>query len=738
MEFFALSGLFNAIAAIGLASFVYLRSPQDPRHWTFGLFGISTAVWSLGYFAWQISGSEDSALLYVRLLMAGAIFIPITFLHHVFYLLKKETSGRNIIRINYGIGLGFLLLDMTPLYIEGVRAISIFPYWGIPGPAFHLCLVWWVGLVVYAHVLLIHAYRSEKGLRRRQFLYLILGSGIGYLGGATNYPLWYGIELLPYGNAGFALYIAVVAYTLLRFRWLDFSVYVERGLSYFTLLLLVSQPVYPALLLAQKTLLGGINVRFSVIQLILHVLTVAGAYQMKVGTKGAVARTIMKGRELRVQTLAKFSSQVSTIQNVPDLGRTILETLGKNVGASNAAIFILDIETNRFRATAHCGFSDDAPMIRNGWNVSDDLPQFLLFSQGDISTHSLKQDPSDQWGVRISTVLEEQGLERCYPIFGNNRLLGFLAFGPCSPERIHAFGGEMVWNAIIQESALALENAILREEVHRSQNMFCHLDRLRSLETMANGLSQELHNPLVSIKAFVQVAEMRRQDEAFLDRLHQIVGEDLEKIEELTKEIKDYVKPITASSSTKVQVHEVIDSCLLFLASNSVYHHILIEKNYDSKTPMVFVDRQSVMQAIFNGLLFLLKDSPEVSGTVQISTRTIPQVMGEIGVEVEIGWKATHAAKDGQLVALEDWDYEGALDGTEDPSLIQGVVLANQIIQRHSGCFHLRLRNNVILGFQFQLPLNLSQAIGAYHPSPVSSLPGPGFQPQVNPKDVVS
>ena len=738
MEFFAISGLLNAIAAIGLASFVYLRSPQDPRHWTFGLFGISTAIWSLGYFAWQISETGEMALMFIRLLMAGAIFIPITFLHHVFYLLKKESSCGNIIRWNYGIGAVFLVLDATPLYIEGVRSISIFPHWGIPGPAFHLCLIWWVGLVVYAHVLLLQAYRTEKGLRRRQFLYLLVGSGIGYLGGGTNYPLWYGIEILPYGNAGFAIYIAMVAYTLLRFRWLDFSVYVERGMSYFTLLLLVSQPVYPALLLAQKSLLGSINVRFSVIQLVLHLLTVAGAYQMKVGTKGAVARTIMKGRELRVQTLAKFSSQVSTIQNVPDLGKTILETLGKNVGASKAAIFVLDIESNRYRATAHCGFSEDSAMLRNGWSVSDDLPQFLVFSQNPISVMTLKQDSMDQWGMRVADELDENGLERCYPIFGNNRLLGFLAFGPCSSEQIHDFGGEMVWNAIIQESALALENAILREEVHRSQNLFCHLDRMRSLETMANGLTQELHNPLVSIKSFVQVAELRRHDEAFMERLHQIVGEDLAKIEELTKEIKDYVKPITGSFNARIQAHEVIDSCLLFLASNSMYHNILIEKDYDPKAPMVFVDRQGLMQATFNGLLLLLKDSPDVSGTIQISTKMVTQVMGEVGVQVDIGWKTSHSADEGQYLALEDWDYEDALGGNQDSSLIQGVILANQIIQRHSGYFRLRLRNGVVLGFQFQLPLNLPQTVSAYNLSTVSSLPGPRSQTNVDTKDFLS
>jgi hypothetical protein len=707
MEFFAICGLLNGVAAIGLASFVYLRAPKDPRHWTFGLFGISTAVWSFGYFAWQISDSEAFALLNLRILMAGAIFIPITFLHHVLSLLQKENSCWTTIKWNYVVGGIFFITDLTPFFIEGVRPISVFPFWGVPGIAFHFCLIWWVGLVIFAHVLLFQAYSIEKGLRRRQFLYLLIGSGIGYVGGATNYPLWYGIEILPYGTVGFAVYISIVAYTLLRFHWLGFSVYVEKGLSYFAILLFVSQPVYQMLLLAQKSVLGAINIRFSIVQLVLYLLMVVSVYQMKVGTKGAVARTILKGRELRTQVLSRFSSLVANVQNVPDLGQAILETVGKGVGASKAAIFVLHVEENRYRAVSSFGFSQDHPIIQNGWAISDNLPQMLLFTQSRVSIEDLKGADSNEDEKRVAEELEEAGLELFYPIFGNNQLLGFLALAPTSGEAIRLMGGKTVWNTMIQESALALENAILREEIHRSQNLLCQVDRLRSLEAMADGLTQELHSPLVSIKAFVQVAQLRRHDEEFMDRLNYVVGEDLGKIEELTKEIREYVKPLSGSLNAKIHVHDVIDSCLLFVASNPSYHHILIEKIFSHDVPMVCVDRQGFMQAIFNGLLFLLKDPAPLSGTLRIETKADWQGMGQNLLQVAVWWKAQEPALDSQLVPIEEWGFENSFIDVHDPSAAQGLILAHQIIQRHSGSFQLLTTNDVIFGFQIQLPLSL-------------------------------
>ena len=725
MELFAISGLLNGLAAIGLAAFVYFRSPRDPRHWTFGLFGMSTALWSFGYFAWQISDSETYALFNLRLLMAGAIFIPITFLHHVLYLLNKEILWKHLIKWNYVVGGIFLVFDATPLFIEYVRPISLFPHWGVPGIAFHFCLVWWLALVVVAHLLLLQASQKEKGLARRQILFLLIGSTIGYVGGATNFPLWYGIEIIPYGTVCFGVYISIVAYTLMRFHWLDYSVYVEKGFSYFVLLLLLSQPIYPVLLLAQEWVFGSINPQFAIIQLIFHLLTVLAAFQMKLGTKGAVARTIMKGRTLRIQTLADFSSEVTNFQSVPELGQAILKTLGKGTKTSKAAIFSLQLHDNRYVPIATVGFSNHDHILRNGWTIFDDLPQWLLATRTKFSIEDL--DVTDEGERRFSEELKETGLELFYPIFGNNQLVGFLGFGSNVSEGIQILGGKTIWDMLIRESALALENAFLREENQRTQSMLCEVDRLRSLETMADGLTQELHNPLVSIKAFVQVAQMRQHDGEFMDRLHSVLGEDLGKIEELTKEIREYVKPLSNTLKPHVHIHEVIDSCLLFITNNSNYRQILVEKRLSPHIPMGRLDRQGLMQAIFNGLLFLLKDSENTDGTLIVTTQSNNQVGGH-WLQVDIVWKSAVPVSKQALVSVESWDFSHSLNN--DPSMTRGIILATKIVQQHAGSFRLITCENSIFGFQIKLPADTSyeqpSLVGS---SLLSSLPSPQGNP---------
>ena len=192
-----------------------------------------------------------------------------------------------------------------------------------------------------------------------------------------------------------------------------------------------------------------------------------------------------------------------------------------------------------------------------------------------------------------------------------------------------------------------------------------------------------------------------------METLHRILGEDLGKIEELTKEIRDYVKPLSISLTPKIQINEVLESCLLFVSSNPSYHHIMIERKFNPNIPMIHMDRQKLMQAIFNGLLFLLKDSGNVAETLTLETKWDAPVPGKNWLQVDVGWKSKLPASNLRLVAVDGWGIDETSEDLDDPSLMQGVVLASQIIQRHSGKFRLFTNRNSIFGFQIQLPLSI-------------------------------
>jgi len=91
---------------------------------------------------------------------------------------------------------------------------------------------------------------------------------------------------------------------------------------------------------------------------------------------------------------------------------------------------------------------------------------------------------------------------------------------------------------------------------------------------------------------------------------------------------------------------------------------------------------------------------------------------------VDIGWKSDPPVPNLTLVSVESWDFSEFGENVYDPSMTQGVILATQIIQRHSGNFRLLTRKNSILGFQIQLHLSIpydhKHLVGSF---PLSSRP---------------
>src|SRR3990170_805692 len=92
--YYPLSGVLNAVLSIILGLFVFTRDPRDRRYFTYGIFCLSLAIWSIGYFLWLLSRTEAGALLWVRVLMAGAVFIPTTAYHHVIQLVGDSSRSK--------------------------------------------------------------------------------------------------------------------------------------------------------------------------------------------------------------------------------------------------------------------------------------------------------------------------------------------------------------------------------------------------------------------------------------------------------------------------------------------------------------------------------------------------------------------------------------------------------------------------------------------------------------------
>ena len=224
MTIFVVSPLVNVVTSLVIGILVFLTAPKNRTNLTFFLFALAVVFWSFAYFLWQISATADDALYWSHMLMAGAIWIPFFYFHFITRFLKIERSSRFLIGFGYGAALFFSVVNWTPLFIKGIGPLAGFPFWPSAGPLYLPFLVLWFVYAAYPVVLLVRRIKLAEAREVNQIYYILLGTAIGYLGGITNYFLWYGIPVLPYGNITASIYITFVSLAILRYRLFNMKV----------------------------------------------------------------------------------------------------------------------------------------------------------------------------------------------------------------------------------------------------------------------------------------------------------------------------------------------------------------------------------------------------------------------------------------------------------------------------------------------------------------------------------
>ena len=224
MLFYTITGLINAVISGILGVFVYFKNRRDAVNRTFAQFCLAVVVWSYGYFMWQISMTPEGALFWSRGLMMGSIFIPITFFRFVITFLKILQKEKRKLVTGYFLAFFLFVSNFTSLFVDRVEPALSFPFWPKPGIFFHFFHLMFIGYAFYFWYLLSKAYFESSGIRKVQIKYILAGSLIGFLGGATNHFLWYGIPIPPFGNFLPALGFSLIAYAVLKHHLMNIRI----------------------------------------------------------------------------------------------------------------------------------------------------------------------------------------------------------------------------------------------------------------------------------------------------------------------------------------------------------------------------------------------------------------------------------------------------------------------------------------------------------------------------------
>lgn len=241
LSFYILSPLINALVVTILGFIIYFKNRKEAANRMFAIFCADVAIWSYAYFAWFLLKDKNLVLLNHRIFLMGAsIFIAILFFHAILTFTNKTKQYKKYLFAGYIIfSLFFISSIFTPFIVKDVQPMLFFELWPKAGILLAPFLAAWYFYILFtAYILIkeikeISASKLEQDISyKKQLLYILVGSIIGFVASTPNYFLWYDIMIPPYTNCLVAIGVIVIAYGILKHHLFNIKVLISELLVF--------------------------------------------------------------------------------------------------------------------------------------------------------------------------------------------------------------------------------------------------------------------------------------------------------------------------------------------------------------------------------------------------------------------------------------------------------------------------------------------------------------------------
>jgi two-component system, NtrC family, sensor kinase len=710
---YSLPPLLAGTLVFSFGFWVLFRNPRASPNVLFGLVCLSVCFWLFGSFLSYSTTEASEALLWQKVIYVGLVFIPALFFHFCSSFLQLDKSQKWITGA-YALSVLFLLAIPTNLLIQGVE-LHFWGYYSTAGLLHPLFLIYFGSVSGVSLLILYRGYREKANvdlLEAKRTKYIFWAFLIGFAA-SSDFPQVYGYDYYPVGFGFVTLLVVIVTYAIIKYQVLEIEISLERAKigNYAGYLIII--PFY-------FLTLGLIWLFTQTVQYVLSAILVATLplvsgyvrdFLMRI--ENIVGRTLFKERQDAYDTLKEFSTAMVNILDLKDLNKKIITTLSRVMGIERVSLFLLDPAKDTYSLVE----SDAEAEGRDNGTDSKHLEDNKIPGEGRLpryfkeSNHLILKEEMEHWLEtypnedikEIVIELSRMKSELCIPLMTKDQLIGFLSLGKKKNNSMYTREDVNLLSTLAQNTAIALDNALMYEDLKRQKILMRRTDRMRSLETMAGGFAHEIRNPLTSIKTFVQLAPQRRDDEEFVDHFSKVVSEDVHRIERLIQEILDYARYMQPRLSEE-DLNDVVESSLYFIGVKSEGKGISVEKVLAKDIPRVLMDRQQIKQVLLNLFLNALDAMPN-GGRLIVRTHRLAKEHDGDWVQIEV-CDTGMGISEIELEHIFDPFFTTKHESEEREGTGLGLSIVHQIIQEHRGHVDVTSKLHEGTTFYISLPVN--------------------------------
>jgi signal transduction histidine kinase len=492
------------------------------------------------------------------------------------------------------------------------------------------------------------------------------------------------------------IYAGFATYSIVRHRLMDINIVFTKGTTYIFLLVLLFIPLLLVSVLSQKLFFGKISHLHTLIVFLLLFLAATLFGRMKPGAEKAVEQILFKDRYDYRDTLGQFSKALVSILDLQSLSRRIIDTVTRTMGVEKASLFLINEEKGGYSLQE----SKNVNMAGSPQHLPNDDPlPFYLQKVGEII---VREELAKRAHIPvINNVVTKMSLleaEVSIPLMWKEQLIGMINLSHKFTKDIYSREDIELLGTLANQTAIAIENARLFEDLKRSKSYIRRADRLASLGTLTAGLAHEIRNPLVAIKTFTHLLPERIDDQEFRDKFLQIASGEVDRISSLVTELLDFAR----TSDPKLEMENIniiLDGMILLVSTEANKKQINVDKIYDSNLPFVQIDREQMKQVFLNILLNAIEATPE-KGKITVGTRAFLKPGGEPYVQIEFTDTGSGIPQD-QLEEIFNPFFTTKKTGSG-----LGLSISNQIVQDHRGYIDVESQLGKGASFFVNLPVN--------------------------------
>ena len=643
--YFPYSGLINAVTSCILGVFVLSKNYKSATNRRFAYFAFSVTFWAFNYFLWLMSKNYDSALFFIRSAMVGAILIPATYGYFTSRLLEIDRTFRD--SANFIIAFILICFSFSPLFIERVEPRMFFSFWPVPGYLFHVMLLYFVIHVVQAIWDVWDGLQNALGVKREQIRFVFIGTVIGYVGGCTNYFLWYDLPIPPYLNVLVSVYIFCVSYAIVRHQLMDIKFIIKKTIVFAGLFIAAYATFAFFAYLGTNFFESFTESRW--IAMVPSVLVIVLILRpLEILLRNITDKYLFQKKYDYKELLKTFTNEVLTVLDLGELVDITVRKLSDIVKLENTSILLRDEESEEFKLVSTTGSLDSEYKLSNGDILVDYLASKNLLLINSYSEKAYSE------GV-TSRMKDFQG-ELVMPLVHHNKMIGILSFGKKKSDEEFTQDDIDILTALSRTLSIAIANALLFDKLSQAQAQAAQREKMAVIGTLSAGINHEICNPLGIARGQCEMFLLNMEEgmykektsEELLDKARLIMKKvihETDRATNITRKLSSFAKPPKGTFEDDVNVEKELDEVVTLVEHDLKLDNILIIKEIERNLPFILVDKKQVQEIFFN----IIRNAVQAIGDSGTITIRAKKINDRVFIDIEDSGKGMDKKELGQI-----------------------------------------------------------------------------------------